>query len=96
MSSARIRLRIQPAREIESYIRHVRTETMKAIRMRPEPAFIEPIPSAVYVVAHDESKNEPVALAEAAFVSRLYERHPLLQQGGRSPRVEGLRSELHG
>ena len=70
-SSSRLRLSVRPASEIADYIRHVRSETLKAIRVLPVPALTDPLPRGVYLVAHEDD-GQPVGLIEAAFLHHVY------------------------
>jgi hypothetical protein len=72
MPFPRVRLRVRTADEIADYVRHARVETLKSIRMEPHAGLIEPLSSAVYLVAHAEDRERPVALVEAAFLHQVY------------------------
>lgn len=72
MSRPRFRLALRPAEHIADYIRHARVQTLKAIGWEPEPAHIEPLSGAVYLIATAEGRDEPVGLAEAAFLRGVY------------------------
>lgn len=68
----RLQLSVRPVTEIADYIRHVRRETLKAIRVDPAPALIEPLSRGVYLVARMEGEDEPVGLIESAFLHHVY------------------------
>lgn len=82
MASPRFRLSICPANQIASYIRHARTETLKAVGAKPDPAYTGPFPGAVYVIAYDERGDAPVALAEAGLVSNVYQSYEDIPYSG--------------
>jgi hypothetical protein len=72
MSTSRITLRVSLAEDAADYIRHARTETLKAIRSHVHPDATAPIPHAVYLLAHLDGRDEPVGLAEASFLEQHY------------------------
>lgn len=54
------------------YIRHARTETLKALTLEPLPALIEPVSVSTYVLAFDDITGRPIAMGESAMLSSVY------------------------
>jgi hypothetical protein len=100
MPTSRITLHVALAEAAADYIRHARTETLKAIRAHVHPGATAPIPHAVYLLAHLDGRDEPVGLAEACFLEQhygTYERVPYHDVGDlRSlypfPQLAGIRT----
>jgi hypothetical protein len=72
MSTSRITLQVSLAEDATDYIRHARTETLRAIRAHVHPDVTAPIPHAVYLLAHLDGRHEPVGMAEACFLEQHY------------------------
>lgn len=81
-SDSQFRLRVYAAHEISDYIRHARSETLKAGKMKPDPTLLEPLPLAIYLAAHAPGRSEPVALAEAVFLDDVYRGYEEFPYGG--------------
>ncbi|MGB7325568.1 MAG: hypothetical protein WBD31_11910, partial [Rubripirellula sp.] len=54
------------------YIRHARTETLKAVCIDPQSANVEPVPIATYLIAYDERTDQPIGMAESAMLQDVY------------------------
>jgi hypothetical protein len=82
MPQPRVRLRVSLAEDADSYIRHVRHETLRAIASVPHPQLVEPMPHGVYLLAHLDGRDEPIGLAEATFLEQHYGAYEHVPYGG--------------
>ena len=67
-----MRIAIAHAQKDASYIRHARTETLKAVNTDPHPSMLEPTPVAKYLFAYDDQTGEPIGMGESAMLSEVY------------------------
>jgi hypothetical protein len=54
------------------YIRHARTETLRAVNADVNSALVEPVPCATYLLAYDREGGKPIGMSESAFHSQIY------------------------
>lgn len=62
-----IRLELQSPGEAQDYIRHVRRETLRSIRVEPSEALVRPLAAGIYTLAIDSAHGCPVGLSECYF-----------------------------
>jgi hypothetical protein len=55
-----------------TYIRHARRETLRAVNADVNSALVEPSPFATYLLAYEREGGRPIGMAESAFHSQVY------------------------
>jgi len=69
-----MKIKLGSAEDDADYIRHACTETLKAIGITPQPAWVEPQSVAKYVLAYNES-DLPIGLGESVVLGDVYDRY---------------------
>ena len=67
-----MRIRLGCAESDIAYIRHARSETLKAIHVEPTPEAIEPLGVAQYLFAYDDDTGEPIGMTETALMRDVF------------------------
>lgn len=55
-----------------AYIRHARTETLRALGIDPHPTLVQPVAISEYVFGYDDVSGRPVGMTESAMLRDVY------------------------
>ena len=67
-----MRIAIDHHEKDASYIRHARTETLRALCIDPHPSMVEPVAVSKYVFAYDDQTGQPIGMGESAMLGHVY------------------------